>query len=128
VFRREFLEVLHRADKKLVVVDYFASWCPPCQRMVTFYENLEKTFPDVTFIIVDIDENKETARSAQVAAYPTYHFYIEQTLVHTVEGADKQKLLESVRATSDAAAMMRRPPSRPQQYHYAHGPGYRHGW
>jgi len=118
--RAEFLQVLHRADKQLVVVDYFAKWCPPCQKMVSFYEQLAKKFPKVTFIIVDVDENKETARHADIEAYPTYHFYIEQRLVHEVEGADRQELFDSVEATSAAAERLRN-----QQPHY-HAPGCRH--
>jgi len=83
--------------------------------MISFYEQLAKKFPKVTFIIVDVDENKETAR--HIEAYPTYHFYIEQRLVHEVEGADRQELFDSVEATSAAAERLRN-----QQPHY-HAPG-----
>ncbi|MCC7246078.1 MAG: thioredoxin family protein, partial [Saprospiraceae bacterium] len=72
-----------QAEKKLIFVDAFASWCGPCKRMA------KETFPDeevgeyfnANFICLKIDmekpENGEFASKYPVSSYPTLLFIDE---------------------------------------------------
>ena len=47
--KAEFEQTLKDAGDKLVVVDFTASWCPPCKMIAPVYEEMAKEFVDVTF-------------------------------------------------------------------------------
>lgn len=63
-------------NEKLVVVDFFATWCVPCQMMLEVLKDVEKEYADVVEIFkVDVDENQETAIRYGVTAMPTVVFF-----------------------------------------------------
>ncbi|KDR11479.1 thioredoxin-like protein 1 [Zootermopsis nevadensis] len=77
---------------KLVVVDYTASWCGPCQRIAPVFEQLARKYPRAVFLKVDVDKCQETAASQGVTAMPTFIFYRNKTKVDRVQGADPTSL------------------------------------
>src|SRR6478736_8996074 len=42
---------------KVVVVDFWATWCKPCKESFPAYQKLSNEKPDVTFVGVSIDED-----------------------------------------------------------------------
>jgi thiol-disulfide isomerase/thioredoxin len=56
--KEEFDAALKDAGSKLVVVDFTASWCGPCQQIAPVFKALAQEFKDVVFLKVDVDENK----------------------------------------------------------------------
>ncbi len=56
--KEEFDAALKEAGSKLVVVDFTASWCGPCQQIAPVFKGLAQEFKDVVFLKVDVDENK----------------------------------------------------------------------
>nr|GMC67772.1 thioredoxin H-type [Ipomoea batatas] len=45
--------------KRLMVVDFTASWCGPCRLMAPFFAELARKLPSVMFLRVDVDELPE---------------------------------------------------------------------
>ncbi|KAM0846226.1 hypothetical protein ACQ4PT_055806 [Festuca glaucescens] len=80
------------AAKRLVVIDFTASWCPPCRVIAPVFADLAKKFPHVAFLKVDVDELKPIAEQFSVEAMPTFLFMKEGDVKDRVVGAAKDEL------------------------------------
>lgn len=55
------------------VLDFWATWCGPCQFMEPIIENIEKKLKGkVEFEKINVDENKDKAAKNNVMSIPTY--------------------------------------------------------
>ena len=60
------------SEDRLVLVDFFATWCQPCKMMHPVLEQLKDTLGDkVRIIKVDVDKYGQTAAQYGVQAVPT---------------------------------------------------------
>ncbi|XP_014369537.1 thioredoxin-like protein 1 [Papilio machaon] len=101
-----FQTEMANAGTKLVVVDFTATWCPPCQRIAPFFEQLPAKFPRAVFLKVDVDRCAETASAQGISAMPTFIFYKNRTRIDRLQGADPGSLEAKVRqyyGTDEAA-------------------------
>ncbi|XP_060536095.1 thioredoxin-like protein 1 [Cylas formicarius] len=83
-----FQAELSAAGAKLVVVDFTATWCGPCQRMAPIFQQLAGKYPRASFLKVDVDQCQETAAAQGVSAMPTFIFYRNKTKIDRLQGAD----------------------------------------
>ncbi len=67
-------------ENQKVIVNFYASWCIPCKRMKPFMDELEKEYPDVKIIRIDIDQAKALATELKVENIPTVMFYEKNSL------------------------------------------------
>jgi len=91
------------ADNELVVVDFTAAWCGPCQMIGPKFKEMAKKQRDdkknmlgsdnlVKFIKVEQTETKDIVTKAGVSCYPSFYLYKNGEKVDSVEGADDEKL------------------------------------
>ncbi|WP_288315758.1 thioredoxin [Marseilla massiliensis] len=60
------------SEDRLVLVDFFATWCQPCKMMHPVLEQLKDTLGDkVRIIKVDVDKYGQTAAQYGIQAVPT---------------------------------------------------------
>jgi len=60
------------AGSGLVLVDFFATWCGPCQRLTPVLEDIQGDFQGkVKFLKSDIDQSRSLARKFSVMSVPT---------------------------------------------------------
>ena len=61
-----------RTSDKLVVMDFFATWCGPCKMLTPIFESLSKEMRDkVDFAKIDIDRSLEVAQEYEIVSVPT---------------------------------------------------------
>ncbi|MDE6286126.1 MAG: thioredoxin family protein [Muribaculaceae bacterium] len=59
-----------------VLVEFFATWCPHCRRMMPVVEQVKELLGDqVPVYQLDIDKNGEAADEARVESVPTFIVY-----------------------------------------------------
>lgn len=65
-------------QKKPIMVDYFAEWCPPCKAMMAgTYKDKAVVARAKRFVpvLIDIDKQPKETEAAKVEAVPTVVFY-----------------------------------------------------
>ena len=93
----ELRRLLRLHAERLVVVDWFATWCGPCRAIKPVYEQLSEENKHVVFIRADIEELPDASAQAGVEAVPCFHFIKGDELVAVLTGADEVKLRELVK-------------------------------
>lgn len=59
-----------------VLVDFFATWCPPCQRLLPILEQLAAEYEGrVKFVKLNTDEQKQWASKLGVRGLPTLCYF-----------------------------------------------------
>eukprot|EP00736_Rhodelphis_marinus_P011027 Rmarinus@m.12944 len=90
--KEDFDAQLAAAGGKLVVVDFTATWCGPCQMISPKFEELSKQVPDAVFLKVDVDDNEETASFYNITCMPTFLFFKDGKKIDDFSGAAVEKL------------------------------------
>lgn len=68
--KETFKQLIEENDA--VLVDFYATWCGPCQRMHPLLEELKRHFGDRLRIVkIDVDKNGETAAAYGIQSVPT---------------------------------------------------------
>jgi len=85
------------AGGKLIVVDFFATWCGPCKQIAPVLETLSNELKDsVLFLKVDVDENEDIAADNKVTVMPTFLFFKNKLKIDEFSGANETKLKEFI--------------------------------
>ena len=57
-------------NNKPVFVDFYATWCGPCQMMAPILEEVSNENPDVDFVAIDTDEAEDLSAKYGVMSIP----------------------------------------------------------
>jgi thioredoxin 1 len=77
-----------QSEGKKLLVQYTATWCGPCKALTPRLSNLSNKYSDVTFVKVDVDDNKDAAMELEIFTVPTVMIYNGDTLVNRSTGAN----------------------------------------
>ncbi|MFG6386440.1 MAG: thioredoxin family protein [Muribaculaceae bacterium] len=84
----------------VTLVEFYASWCPHCHKMMPVVEQIKELLADsVDIIQLDIDNNQEAANANKVDSVPTFIIYKngEEQWRHSgeIEGNDLLNKIQS---------------------------------
>lgn len=58
-----------------VIIDFYATWCGPCQTLSPMLQRLAREYEGkLKFIKVDVDKNRALAEAARIQSIPTLFF------------------------------------------------------
>ena len=90
-----------KATSKLVVIDFWASWCGPCKQIKPKFAELSGRGAfkkKAVFLSVDVDANRAAMQEHGVSSMPTFLFMRAGKEVDRFSGADAAKLEEKIEA------------------------------
>lgn len=71
----EFLDALSQAGERLVIVEFYATWCASCRALFPKLCRTVAEHPEILFLKVNFDENKSMCKNLNVKVLPNFHFY-----------------------------------------------------
>ena len=80
----------------IVLVDFWADWCGPCQMFAPIYEQASETQDDVVFGKVDTEAEQALAARFGIRSIPTLMAFREGVLVFAQPGALPEPALQQL--------------------------------
>jgi thioredoxin 1 len=86
------------SSDKPVLVDFFATWCGPCQTLSPILKEVKDSLGETISIIkIDVDKNQALAAQYQVRGVPTMMLFYQGKQVWRQSGVlSKQQLLQTI--------------------------------
>jgi len=75
------------AGHETVLVDFWASWCGPCQTFAPVFEKASEEHPDLVFAKVDTEEQPDLTTAFDIRSIPTLMVFRDQILLYSQPGA-----------------------------------------
>lgn len=72
---------------EIVVLDFWAEWCGPCQQFAPIFEKVAENNPDIKFAKVNTEEQQELSAQFGIRSIPTLIIIKEGVLVLNKAGA-----------------------------------------
>jgi thioredoxin reductase (NADPH) len=83
-------------DNSLVLVDFWAAYCRPCQAFAPIYDRSARSHPDVVHAKVDAQAELELAATLGIRSVPTIMAFRDGVLVYGQAGVMPPAVLENL--------------------------------
>lgn len=98
VTEENFEQEVLKSDKP-VLIDFWASWCGPCQMLLPVIEELGNEVTDAKICKVNVDEEEQLASKFNVMSIPTLVVMKDGKVVSAAVGVKpKEDILEMLKA------------------------------
>ncbi|NLB91881.1 MAG: thioredoxin family protein [Bacteroidales bacterium] len=91
---KRFLRIIN--SSKPVMVDFYADWCKPCQKVQPILKAVKQEIGDVRIVRVNVDRNPMIARSYKIGKIPALIVFKSGEPIWMHEGIFCPEKLKSV--------------------------------
>lgn len=81
------------SQDKLVLVDFFATWCMPCRMLAPILEELSNKYTDIDFCKVDIDESMDIAKEYRIFSVPSVLLFKNGEKIDSIIGFNNEETI-----------------------------------
>jgi thioredoxin 1 len=92
-FKQEVLD-----QKRLVLVDFWATWCGPCKMIAPILEQVSEHYKErIKICKINVEENSESAKEYGIMSLPTILFFKNGKIFDQVTGkVSKASMIKKV--------------------------------
>ena len=73
-------------SEKLTIVDFWATWCPPCRLLKPLLHKIAGEHPEIQLLTIDTEENSDLPVEYEVTNLPTVFFFKKWEIVDSFVG------------------------------------------
>lgn len=83
----QFEQIIENSGERLLLVEFYADWCPPCKELAPILEQIAKENKDhVSIYKINTDENHELSNTFRVTGIPHVVFIKNKENVFSLSG------------------------------------------
>lgn len=96
IYLKEEKEFEVLTKEGLVLVDFYADWCGPCQLLSPILEELAKNNKELKIVKINVDDFQQLAVQNKVLSIPAIKIYKDGKLVNQTVGYQELEDLETL--------------------------------
>lgn len=88
------VEVLE--SEKIVLIDFYATWCNPCKMLSPTVEQIANEREDIKVVKIDVDENQDIANKYRIYSMPTLVVIADGVEINRAIGVISKEEIENM--------------------------------
>ncbi|MBA2649890.1 MAG: thioredoxin family protein [Legionella sp.] len=80
-------------EHKLLFIDFWAQWCAPCKPFSMVYEQVAEQYPQIKFLKVNIEKQKELVDFLGIRSIPYLMAIKDEIVIYSNAGSIGEKTL-----------------------------------
>lgn len=96
IYLKEEKDFKEQINEGLVLVDFYADWCGPCQMLTPVLEELSKKNKDLKIVKINVDDFQQLAVQNKVLSIPAIKIYKDGKLINQTVGYQELDELEAL--------------------------------
>ncbi|MNT19401.1 Thioredoxin-1 [compost metagenome] len=89
-FKKEVID-----SKKAVLVDFYATWCPPCKMLAPVLERIANSRAEFEIVKINVDDNQDLANKYAIEFVPTMVVFKDGIAANRLSGyVEEEKIIE----------------------------------
>ncbi|MCX8074734.1 MAG: thioredoxin [Clostridia bacterium] len=83
-------------SKSVVLVDFYATWCPPCKLIAPVLDEISESRANFNIVKINVDENPSISMQYNVESIPTLLFFKNGKIVDKLIGYNPKEKVEKI--------------------------------
>lgn len=93
----DFHKRIEAAENKIVLLDFYATWCGPCKDIEKTVKSLARQYAGKVIVLkINVDKYVDLVEKYKIRSMPTFIFLKGNRRLGCVVGADEHKLVHMI--------------------------------